>query len=87
LKHLGIAPGTLRISLELPSNEAVRSAVEAGLGATAVSASVAAPSLEAGLLHQVPFALPERGFYVVRHVERQPGRAAGALLDMILHAR
>ena len=40
---LAPACATLRIALELPSNEAVRAAVEAGLGATALSASVAAP--------------------------------------------
>jgi DNA-binding transcriptional LysR family regulator len=53
LVRLGVNPGALRIQLELPSNEAVRAAVEAGLGATAISASVAAPSIEAELLHQV----------------------------------
>jgi DNA-binding transcriptional LysR family regulator len=50
LAHAGFATGALRVQLELPSNEAVRAAVEAGLGATAISASVAAPSIEAGLL-------------------------------------
>lgn len=55
LSHLGIEPGALRIQLELPSNEAVRAAVEAGLGAIVISASVAAQSIEAGLLHQMAF--------------------------------
>ena len=75
--------GTLRIALELPSNEAVRAAVEAGLGATAISASVAAPGLEAGLLHQVPIELLERNFYAVRHLERYRSKAADALLAMV----
>ena len=44
------ATDTLRVAMELPSNEAVRAAVEAGAGATVLSASVVAPSLEAGLL-------------------------------------
>ena len=44
LKGVGIRPEKLGIALELPSNEAVRAAVEAGLGATATSASVAASS-------------------------------------------
>ncbi len=81
---LGHAEGTLTVALELPSNEAVRAAVEAGLGATALSASVAAPSLEAGLLHHVPFALPERHFYALRHRERTPSRAADALLHDVI---
>lgn len=70
----------LRVALELPSNEAVRAAVEAGMGATAISASVAAPSIEAGLLHLVGYTLPDREFRAVRHVERQGSRAGRALL-------
>src|ERR1700761_4433762 len=70
LQGFGVSPGASRIALELPSNEAVRAAVEAGLGATAISATVAAPSLEAGLLNQVGLTLPDRHFTVLRHVER-----------------
>lgn len=83
LARAGIDPAALRIQLELPSNEAARAAVEAGLGATAISASVAAPSIEAGLLHAVNFRLPERQFYVLRHRERYRSRAADALLGMV----
>jgi DNA-binding transcriptional LysR family regulator len=83
LTDLGVDPGGLRIQLELPSNEAVRAAVEAGLGATAISATVAAPSIEAGLLQQVAFRLPERSFYVLRHQERYRSRAAEALLAIV----
>lgn len=83
LAHAGVAPGALRVQLELPSNEAVRAAVEAGLGATAISASVAAPSLEAGLLHQVAFRLPEREFHVLRHRERYRSRTTDALLALV----
>jgi DNA-binding transcriptional LysR family regulator len=83
LSQLGIEPDTLRVGLELPSNEAVRAAVEAGLGTTAISASVAAPSIEAGLLHQVNFPLPDRGFHVLRHRERYRTRAADALLALV----
>jgi len=83
LEGLGVAPRDLPIALELPSNEAVRAAVEAGLGATAFSASVAASSLEAGLLHHVGLVLPERAFHVVRHAERHLSQAARALTDLI----
>jgi DNA-binding transcriptional LysR family regulator len=86
LQGFGVPPGALRLALELPSNEAVRAAVEAGLGATAISASVAAPSLEAGLLHRVRFNLPERDFQALRHVARSRNRAADALLSMVTHA-
>lgn len=83
LAAAGVPPGRLRVALELPSNEAVRAAVEAGMGATPISASVAVPSLEAGLLRQVKLALPERAFHVLRHHERSPSRAAAALLALI----
>ena len=79
----GGSPARLRVALELPSNEAVRAAVEAGMGATAISASVAAPSLEAGLLHQVGLALPDREFRVLRHRERYKSRAGDTLLNLI----
>ena len=83
LVRLGLETHALRVSLELPSNEAVRAAVEAGLGATAISASVAVPSLEAGLLQQIDFRLPEREFCVLTHRERHASRAARAFLEML----
>jgi len=81
--QLGIELASLRIAMELPSNEAVRAAVEAGLGATALSASVAAPSIESGLLHHVQFSLPQREFHVLRHSQRYRSRIADALLAAI----
>ena len=57
------------------------------MGATVISASVAVPSLEAGLLHQVKLALPERAFHVLRHRERHPSRAAEALLALVTGTR
>ncbi len=87
LRRLGLDPGGLRVPLELPSNEAVRAAVEAGLGATALSATVAAPAIEAGLLKLVRFPLPEREFHVLRHRERYRSRAADALLALVAATR
>ena len=83
LAGLGVPIASLRVVMELPSNEAVRAAVEAGMGATALSASVAAPSLEAGLLFQLPIDLPDRLFYELHHAERYHSRAAQALIDAI----
>lgn len=83
LVQMGVETHALRVLLELPSNEAVRAAVEAGLGATAISASVAVASLEAELLQQVDFRLPEREFHVVTHRERNASRAAQAFLEML----
>jgi DNA-binding transcriptional LysR family regulator len=83
LEGFGLSPAALRVTLELPSNESVRAAVEAGMGATALSASVAAPSIEAGLLCDAGLALPERDFNVIRRTERYRTRAADALLDLM----
>jgi DNA-binding transcriptional LysR family regulator len=83
LTGYGLQPADLTVALCLPSNEAVRAAVEAGLGATVISASVAAPSLEAGLLKEVALTLPERAFHVLRHRERYHSRAADALMALI----
>lgn len=80
LKRFGVPPERLRVVMELPSNEAVRAAVEAGLGATALSASVVAASIENGLLCHVPFKLPQREFHVLQHSQRYRSRVADALL-------
>ena len=82
-ERFGIGPARLRVALELPSNESVLAAVQAGLGATVISAAVAAPGLEAGLLHLVPVPFPDRAYRVLRHRDRPPGRAAAALLAMV----
>jgi len=83
MAQLGIPLKELKIAMELPSNEAVRAAVEAGLGATALSASVCASSLEAGLLYPVRFRLPDRAFYLLRHGKRRESRIAAALMAMM----
>ena len=83
LDRFGLVSGQLRVAFELPTNEAVRAAAEAGAGATALSASVAAPSLEAGLLCQVNLALPDRAFHVLQHRERYLSRGAEALLRIV----
>jgi DNA-binding transcriptional LysR family regulator len=80
----GTDPGTLKVVLELPSNEAVRGAVEAGLGATALSASVAAPSLEAGLLALVKIALPTRRFELLTSTQRTLSPSASCFREAIL---
>jgi DNA-binding transcriptional LysR family regulator len=41
------------------------------------------PSLEAGLLQQIDFRVPEREFYVLTHRERHPSKAARAFLEML----
>ncbi|RJF89803.1 LysR family transcriptional regulator [Oleomonas cavernae] len=80
LGALGIAVRQLEVALELPSNEAVRAAVEAGAGATAISEMVAEPGLRAGTLHRVRFDLPDRQFHVLHHRERYSSDAGRAFM-------
>lgn len=83
LRQNGLKLSDVRVVLELPSNEAVRSAVEAGDGATVVSDLVAAPSIAAKSLHRVKFDLLRRPFYILRHKERHVSRAEDALLKSL----
>ncbi len=78
LRQTGMDPAALAIALELPSNEAVRSAVELGGGATVVSELVVAAYLAAGRLVHVPFAIPPRAFRLLRHKERYRTKASRA---------
>ena len=80
LRRDGIKPERLHISLELPSNEAVRAAVEAGAGATAISQVVVRSGLASGQLGTVPFRSIERPFLALVHRER---RASFAVRDFI----
>jgi DNA-binding transcriptional LysR family regulator len=80
LKKFDIKLSDLDIRLELPSNEAVRVAVESGDCATAISDLVVVQSLSAGTLHRVKIDLPKRSFFVLRHKERYASQAERALL-------
>ena len=79
----GIPPRDLTVALELPSNEAVLAAVEAGAGASVLSEAVVAGKLADGVLVAASFPLPTRTFRMLRHKERYRSRAADALLDVI----
>ena len=83
LEGFGLNPNSLSVMLELPSNEAVRAAVEAGAGATAISELVAAGPIGSGHLRRVGLELPARAFTILRHRERYHSKAAKALLAMI----
>ena len=76
LATLGVDPKRLDIALELPSNEAVRAAVEAGGGAAVMSELVASAALKAGALAAVDVALPKRAFLLLRRKDRHFTRAA-----------
>jgi DNA-binding transcriptional LysR family regulator len=83
-----IAKAGLRISdidmvLELPSNEAVRAAVEDGAGAAVLSKLVVAASIEGGSLTGLEFDLPKRRFFALRHKDRSITQAERELFKLI----
>ena len=83
LLKLDITSEQLKITFELPSNEAICAAVEAGAGATAISQAVAKSALRLKTLRAVKFLPLERPFMLLKHRDRTPSHAAHAFLDMI----
>lgn len=83
MRARGIDPADLSVVLTLPSNEAVLSAVVAGAGCAVLSRLVVAGAVQGRLLHVLPFDMPERPFFALRHKERYRSKAAQALLDAI----
>lgn len=79
-------PRTLKVALELPSNEAVLSAVAAGAGATAISELAAEAGLAAGTLRAVAFDFPRRPFFALRHADRYRSKAEDAFLNLVREA-
>jgi DNA-binding transcriptional LysR family regulator len=86
LDGLGLAIGDLEVVLELPSNEAVLSAVAAGPFAALLSRRAAEPALAAGRVHVVDLGIRPRAFLALRHRERHPTRAAAALFALLAGA-
>lgn len=76
----GMSLDELRIALILPSNEAVREAIEAGAGATIVSRHVVASAISSGTLKAIPVDLPPREYALVRHRDRHQTLAQQSLV-------
>ena len=83
LASRGLVLQDVEVVLELPSNEAVRAAVEAGAGASVLSMLVVGTSLKARSLRAASLALPGRKFIAVHHVDRRLGGAARAFMGMM----
>ncbi|MDB6178310.1 LysR substrate-binding domain-containing protein [Paracoccus sp. Z330] len=77
----GLDAAMMRIAYELPSNEAVRTAVEAGGGAAILSTLVIQPSRQTGRIACVDLDLPVRKFFALRHKERRLSLAEARFLD------
>ena len=87
LRKYGVDPDDLDVAMELPSNEAVCSAVEAGAGATVISMLVVRQKLAAGSLIELPIVFPERQFLALRHGDRHRSRAENVFLNMVRNKR
>jgi DNA-binding transcriptional LysR family regulator len=83
LKKRGLRLSDLTIQLELASNEAIRTAIESGLCATAISDLVVERSVAAKTLILLEDELAKRSFYILRHKERHVSKAEAALLASI----
>ncbi|WP_289042146.1 LysR family transcriptional regulator [uncultured Aliiroseovarius sp.] len=82
LSRHGLGAEDVEVRLEMPSNEAVRAAVESGAGVTILSTLVVGPSVDAGRLVRVPFDLPPRQFHVLRHKKRHASLAEQKFLEL-----
>jgi DNA-binding transcriptional LysR family regulator len=87
LRQLAPEAAVAAPALELPSNEAVLSAVAAGAGITVVSRLAAEPYLRSGALRELPGALPRRPFFALTHKQIYQSRPALALLAACRPAR
>jgi DNA-binding transcriptional LysR family regulator len=83
LRTNGIELPSLKVAIELPSNEAVLSAVESGLFVTVLSERVVSRHLDAKRLVRVGLDLPPRSFSILRHKERYQTKASLALEEML----
>ncbi len=83
LKKRGLRLADLKVQLELASNEAIRTAVESGLCATAISDLVVDKSVAARTLVRIDSELAKRAFYILRHKERHVSKAEAALLSSL----
>lgn len=79
----GLATAALDIVMILPDNEIVMGTVEAGIGATLISRSVASSRLHGGLLVEASFPATLRPFYTVRHTERYLSKASEVFTTLI----
>jgi DNA-binding transcriptional LysR family regulator len=78
----GVSSESMTIALELPSNEAVVSAIRGTSGVAALSSAVVAPLIARGDLAAANIVLPVRHFHALHQKERHLSKAAQVLLGM-----
>jgi DNA-binding transcriptional LysR family regulator len=87
LRKRGLRLSDLTLQMELASNEAIRTAIESGSSATAISDLVVEKSVAAKTLVRLDNELAKRAFYVLRHKERHVSKVETALLASFGAAR
>lgn len=83
LMERNIGVHDLTTSLVLPSNEAVREAIEAGAGVGVISEHAARSSMAAGRLEPIRAHIPLRSFSAAYHKDRRLTRAQQAFLSFV----
>lgn len=86
LERFGVRPEALNVALEIPSNHAICTAVEGGLGATALSSLVVGEGIAAGRLVPLPVELPKRTFKMLVHRGRRLNSLASSFAEIASRA-
>ena len=85
LEAAGLAPDELNIAMEVNSNDAIRAAVEGGLGAAFLSQATIAHEIDEGRL--VPLTVtgvrPQRKLYLITDPDRIPNAIVRAFLAFV----
>jgi DNA-binding transcriptional LysR family regulator len=77
----------LTIPLELSNNEAIKTAVEEGVGIAIITRRVVSKEIEMGKLRAIPLSDPAmtRKFYLIHHKDKYLSRPLQNLIDMVDH--
>jgi DNA-binding transcriptional LysR family regulator len=77
----------LTIPLELSNNEAMKTAVEEGVGIAIITRRVVSKEIETGKLRAIPLSDPSmtRKFYLIHHKDKYLSRPLQSLIDMVDH--
>jgi DNA-binding transcriptional LysR family regulator len=76
---------TVSIPMEHSNNEAIKTAVEEGLGVAIITRRVVSKEIEMGRLRAIPLSDPtmSRKFYLIHHKDKYISRLLQGLIDMI----
>jgi DNA-binding transcriptional LysR family regulator len=76
---------SVSMPLELSNNEAVKTAVEEGLGVAVITRRVVSKEIGMGILKAIPLSDPAmtRKFYLIHHKDKYISRSLQSLIDMV----